>query len=310
MIMDCIDGRALTTKSLLNCPEERQRQFYLELVDILAQLRRLEFPAAGSLMPGPTKGAEPAIVGTFSIPMNELQQEGYPANRLTTASVAEFMNGQFRLLWETYALPTQELERSAAERELFALHTMKDQISKMGLDHHAGEPFILGHMDLRCPNIIVDDDLHIRSIIDWEWSGTVARQFFTPPTWITGDSLDLFRSVLASRKDKSFSHSQLAEEWGPGNDLVLHTVHIFRRPYSLLQTFYPLIYPQLYAEPREKVIARFFTHQENITELEKRLHSSERYTQYLKDHDLFVVDEEAQKLKEWLEKGRELLKGM
>ncbi|KAI1916105.1 hypothetical protein LOZ58_004392 [Ophidiomyces ophidiicola] len=54
-------------------------------------------------------------------------------------------------------------------------------------DNHG--PFILMHGDLRPPNVFVDDNLNIISVIDWEWSHTVPPQMFVPPSWITGQEL-------------------------------------------------------------------------------------------------------------------------
>ncbi|KAI1944149.1 hypothetical protein LOZ12_004268 [Ophidiomyces ophidiicola] len=50
-------------------------------------------------------------------------------------------------------------------------------------------PFILMHKDLRPCNIIVDDNLNIISVLDWEWSHTVPTQLFVPPSWLTRRTL-------------------------------------------------------------------------------------------------------------------------
>lgn len=41
-------------------------------------------------------------------------------------------------------------------------------------------------------------------------------------------------------------------------------------------------------------------------EVQRLLDNSDRYTQYLKDSELFTPDEEAQRVREWLKKAREL----
>jgi hypothetical protein len=55
-------------------------------------------------------------------------------------------------------------------------------------------PFPLRHVDLSGSNIIVDEKLNIKGVLDWEWCQTVPEQLFTPPFWLTG--LDLL-SILS-----------------------------------------------------------------------------------------------------------------
>lgn len=52
--MDCVAGANLDKKLLTTADLEHQRHFYLQLVDILAQLRKLGFPRIGSLVPPST----------------------------------------------------------------------------------------------------------------------------------------------------------------------------------------------------------------------------------------------------------------
>ncbi|EEH18540.2 hypothetical protein PABG_07600 [Paracoccidioides brasiliensis Pb03] len=42
------------------------------------------------------------------------------------------------------------------------------------------------HNDLRSANIIVDNDLIIVSVLEWEWSYTDPVQMFVPPYWLDG----------------------------------------------------------------------------------------------------------------------------
>lgn len=57
----------------------------------------------------------------------------------------------------------------------------------------------LAHLDLRCGNITITEDLRIHSIIDWEFTGTVPRHLFTPPPWITGHDLAAVAAIPHSR---------------------------------------------------------------------------------------------------------------
>lgn len=54
----------------------------------------------------------------------------------------------------------------------------------------------------------------------------------------------------------------------------------------------------LFNRPREQAIVEFFKDKEHKEELEKQLRDSERYTDYLKDKKLFIVDEEAQRIRD------------
>lgn len=76
-MMEHMDGEPLDTK-FLESPIEHQRRFYADFIDVLAQLRGLEFHAAGSLMPRQPGdlSSEPAIISAISIPVNELYTEG------------------------------------------------------------------------------------------------------------------------------------------------------------------------------------------------------------------------------------------
>ena len=331
MVLDYINGRPLTKKMLRDSSEDCRRRFFGEVVDIFAQLRRLEFPRGGSLMPSTilgirarlwafmflreesftpqsTVGLEfgPKIVGAFSMRKNELQVDGYTAARSTATTANEFFREQYHLLQYMWQMPSQELSREEAECEEFALHalSLEEAQKTLGLkSNSSGDSFCLSHPDPRVNNIIVDDELHIRGIIDWEFSVTVPQHAFLPPSWITGyDTGSIapklsseFMNVLSSRKQLSSSHSQLARDWDFRDDFALPMAYIFLDPSDLVLLFYRCIYPRLYNESRDKVVPSFFQRPENKelqVGLVRRLRASERYTQYLKDNNLFDDKEE------------------
>lgn len=303
MILGHIEGQQLVERRLLAGSEEHRRQFYSELIDIFAQLRGLEFSAAGSLMPAQPEGSDsmPVIAAAFSIPINELKIQGCSPPPFLSRSTTEFITQQRRLLRDFFLLPTQSLDQQTAELELFALDSI-DQIPVV-VDHQH-EPFVLSHTDLRWSNIMVDHGLHIVGIIDWEWAGTVPASSFTPPSWITASEhyFAEFRSVLAS-KYASSTRSRLLSEWNCEYTIASRVAEIFRNPHQLVSVFYNFIYPKLFTEPREKVIAQYFRCEQKQLELQRLLQSSERYTKYLRENNLFVDDEEeAQRTSEWIAK--------
>lgn len=123
IVLDYIDGQPLTKKMLRDGSEDCRRQFFGNIVDTFAQLRMLEFPRGGSLMPNATVGTwarfrtfmfpreesftpqstmdlefRPKIVGAFSMRKNKLQVDGYTAPRLTATTAEEFFKEKYRLL--------------------------------------------------------------------------------------------------------------------------------------------------------------------------------------------------------------------
>ncbi|RKU41230.1 hypothetical protein DL546_001236 [Coniochaeta pulveracea] len=123
MILECIDGQPLTKKMLRDASGGCRRQFLGELVDMLAQLRGLEFSCGGSLSPKTTDGiwsqlrkfvfpsgglftpqsspdltSKPKIVGAFSMRKNELQMDGYTTTRSMASSLKDFITEQSHLL--------------------------------------------------------------------------------------------------------------------------------------------------------------------------------------------------------------------
>lgn len=349
MVLDYIDGQPLTKKMLRDSSEDRRRRFLGEVIDMFAQLRGLEFPRGGSLMPNATTGIwdrlrtfmspreeflipqstigldfGPRIVGAFSLRKNELQVDGYRVLRSVATTAKEFCEEQYRLLQSFWEIPSPELDREQAEYTEFALHTitLEEAQKAFGLvADPSGGSFYLAHPDLRAANIIVDDELHVRGVIDWEFSATVPRHAFLPPPWITGYDSRVtgihglsseFTSVLLSRSDLSSSHAQLAHDWAFRDDPTLPMAYIFLDPSDLDLLFYLYIFPKLYSEPRDKVVPDFFQRPENKelqVGLARRLRASEQYTQYLKDNNLLDEEEglQWQAIRDQKEKAAKLL---
>lgn len=323
LILDFIPGQSLDVQALGEDTATRRKHFYSQLIDALAQLRQLEFTAVGSLMLNPDGGSN-TIVGDFlSIPINELRiNHRRPGPLSPLASATSFALRQHQIMSEAYRLPTSELSCETAQLELFALNHLRQLIPDLIDPQGDNGPFVLTHADLSWTNIIVDDDLNIKSIIDWEWAYMVPRQFYMPPSWISGQ--DLPRSVTRAYRHERFLefytvlqamagttriYRQLADEWdlNLGTSLMLPLAEILQHHSSLIRVYYKLTYPHFFQEPRDHVVTQFFQDAEELAgEVERRIDTSERYTQHLKDNGLFVPDEDVRADREWLKKAREL----
>lgn len=310
-------------RMLSKATKEQRMRFYGDLIDILAQLYQLEFSAAGSLMPNAQNGADPTVGGLLSMAANELgrccqDQEGVQ----TFASARQYMDYQYRVLSKTYSLPAEELSRKQAQMELFALDSLEKQIPMLVSSQWSNDSFVLAHMDLRCGNIMVTEDFRILAIIDWEFAGTIPRQLFTPPSWITGHDLDAvvvvphytaypeFLQVLEEKSLTSETCAKLRDDWKSLPDLALPMAQIFRHPSCLIRVYYKFIFPKLYDGEKASVVPEFFERRDIAktlaVEVRHRVEESSRYTQYLKDQGLLVVDQQAQANQEWLAKVEQL----
>ncbi|KAJ4177213.1 hypothetical protein NW759_017454 [Fusarium solani] len=314
MICDFILSQRLQFDDVDNATEEQRTQFLGELVDILVQLRRLEFPTAGSLVPNPVDDSEPIVGGFLGMATNELQRDtGEKKNLVSFSSAEAFMDHQYSILSEYYAVPLANSQQPSIEEHLFVLDSLAEQIPQLLDPQWSNGPSILSHLDLRCSNIIVDQDLHILGIIDWEFSGTVSLQYFTPPLWITGEGrsgvflsfqdaiLQNFEAVLQATSATSESCAQLVREWNWNNKpkLMFPIVQILREPDTLVRVYRRHLCHRFYEGSLQEVVSDFFAHQERAKRLKplvsRRLEASKRYTEYLIVHDLLFTDEDEER---------------
>ncbi len=213
-ILDYISGHSLDLSAFFKDTRERRTHLYAQIIDVLAQLRGLEFPVSGSLYPRASgrnddDDGEPTVGGLLCIEHNELRKMTRWTSALRPAtfhSAADFALYQYRLMREAYQVPIGRWSEAYAQMEEYALHHVKADIldalveSSTGPDGGSDECFVLSHTDLRWYNILVDDDLNIQGVIDWEWAGAIPRALFMPPTWLVGRS-PCYISSKADRKE-------------------------------------------------------------------------------------------------------------
>lgn len=339
MIMEYVPGRQLDTKTWIHTTKAQRRNLYIDLINILTQLRKLEFTTAGSLMPNPSDESNP-IVGPFlSITANEFERSSaMPSTSRVLTSTRQFIDYHCNILSKTLHQPVQELDRRQVKMEIYALESLLKEIPKC-IDLSEPSPsFILAHPDLRCGNILIDDGFHIVAIIDWEFAGTIPLQLFTPPPWITGhdpatmlfvtgvprgDILPEFCTLLREMGNSSSACFQLCQDWGLQQDQatldegflsrVSPIMEILRHPSNLIDVYYPSTFRRLFGSitRRDTVVNDFFEKDENY-ELAQRaellIQNSARYTEYLTRHGLLVDDPRARLIEEFLEKTKHLVR--
>lgn len=328
--MEHVPGTPLDARTWLHTTKPQRENVYTDLASVLTQLRKLEFSTAGSLMPNPDDESNP-IVGPFlSITANEFERNnGSPSSATLLTSTRQFIDYHFNLLSDTYKQPVQELDDKQAKKELFAVDSLLKEIPKH-IDLEQPSPtFILAHPDPRCGNIIIDHDFRIIAVIDWEFTGTVPLQMFAPPPWIMGfgirnmvtginreEIFPEFRTRLIDMAKSSSACAQLCQEWGlqEGHDqghlpLVSPLFYTLRSPCSLMDVYYPYIFPQLFGSKacEETIVDNFFRDDENQAlsqRLELLMRDSNRYTEYLQRNGLLFESEQERIIREFWERDK------
>lgn len=153
IVTDFILGKPLDKKLLIKAKEEHRRKFYSQLIDILAELRKLEFPSIGSLMPAPDGSPQPVVGPILSMSAASLHLSPHP----TLTSAKNYMKYQFSLVSGHFVEAFSDVTVDDIRQELFAIHGM-ERIFDQAIDPQLDKsPFILNHLDLRGANTIVDE---------------------------------------------------------------------------------------------------------------------------------------------------------
>lgn len=301
LITGFIPGEPLDKKLLIKADEEHRRRFYSQLIDILAELRNIEFSAIGSLMPNPDGGSYPIIGHIYSMSAATLKLPPQPVLK----SAKDFMRYHFSLVSGFFFPPVRDYTIEDIQEEVFALHIMESLFPQIIDSKHDQGPFILHHPDLRGANIIVDN-WNIMGIIDWEYISTTPISVCTPPSWITGHDLDKtnekmhaeFRDVLYMKSKTDSMCNRLNIEWyGQANigelqaDMAFYIAHMLRCPTDIIDLFYDAFADELFGKSADDVVTDFF--RRDNASMSRVLYQAEqckRYTQHLKDHGLYETD--------------------
>lgn len=237
LILEFVDGQKLDPRQLKKLTEEQQTNLYTSLADIYIQLRRLEFSSIGCLGSGPAGIQVEKRTISLDINMQELEglepsiiQNSYygPAGRLTSANryVAMLLDISDNAFARGRGSVLDEDEGADA---LYHLHLFRQYARKWVDPLLDQEPFVMVHGDLEPFNLIVNDNMTVISVLDWEWSRVVPRQFFLPPLWlgipdttklaydfVYQDYLKRFHRLLdivRTRELDMYGQALLADEW-------------------------------------------------------------------------------------------------
>lgn len=244
MILEYVEGKHLSQAELHSLSAQDRTRLYTSLADFYVQLRRQEFPRIGRLerKQMATKSGPAGICvreKTASLDMNMMQLEGLDPFSIQNSHHDK--SGQLKsanayskmLLSVGYNAFLKSRNAATAEmgleclynHYLFSKHveTWIDPALDMG-------PFVLVHGDLHLSNLLVDNEMRIVSVLDWEWSRVVPVQYFAPPFWLSDrDTTQLahagaweafrrrhlseFLTILKTQEEERYGRSVLHDEW-------------------------------------------------------------------------------------------------
>lgn len=217
--------------------EEKLAFFYGQIADILLELSKPSFDKIGSL----ARDAEGWNTDNrpLTMNMNELVQLGnfppkmLPRTSFTTASAyyqhlaeTEFMHLAAQ---RNDAVDSDDCRNKYVARTLFCKLAAESRLRNHTTPDSG--PFKLFCDDLRPTNILLDEDMKIAAVIDWEFTYAAPAEFsHSPPWWLLLEMpeewprgvadwtkayqprLETFLRVLESREDASIASGALGHE--------------------------------------------------------------------------------------------------
>ncbi|KPM34283.1 hypothetical protein AK830_g12291 [Neonectria ditissima] len=237
IILEYVEGQKLSYTQLKTLTDEQKTRLYTSLADIHLQLRRLEFPSIGRLTCGPDGFKVSRQATTIDINMQELEglqpskiQAFYSDSNSLLTSANDYVTMLLEIAYNAFVEGRSSVvEDRQGEDALYHLHIFR-QYAEGWINRQLDQgPFVLVHGDLEPFNLIVDDDMNVISLLDWEWSRVVPRQFFKPPLWLKNPDttklaynfvyqdylqrFDQFLAILRIREREKYGNELLSDEW-------------------------------------------------------------------------------------------------
>ncbi|KAI4672360.1 uncharacterized protein J4E78_000861 [Alternaria triticimaculans] len=174
-----------------NLGNPRVLHAYSQIADYLLQIHQLDFNAAGGLRMSSSDqwvASERPVTDNMNILARNILN--YPTEYFPTTSISS-PKAYFEQLADQHLahLHTQRNaveNREDARRCFIARHRLKQSIDQYLLTDTETSPLKLYCWDLRPSNILVDDDLNVKAVLDFEFCNALPAQFaHDPPWWLT-----------------------------------------------------------------------------------------------------------------------------
>ncbi|KAK6385475.1 hypothetical protein LTS17_001043 [Exophiala oligosperma] len=197
LLMDFIEdeeGRMLsTTWDTLSSDSKRMTNFFRDLSRILLSLTRRPLSHIGSLTID-NDGVVSLANRPLSIIIPEAENDSCPPVvncNYTYGTVEPYILDLFKYHDNRIRhQPNSVISRDDAVDQMEALTLMRACLPDFVTPDSRSGPFYVTLTDLHQSNIFVDDDWHIKSIIDLEWVCSRPIGMLRPLLWLTGQAID------------------------------------------------------------------------------------------------------------------------
>jgi hypothetical protein len=237
LILEYVQGQKLSSIQLTAISDEQRRRLYTSLADIYIQLRRLEFPSIGCLAQHQDEFKVSKKTTSIDINMQELEglrpsvvQSSYYTRDNLLTSANDYVAMLLDVMDNAFAEGRSSvLDEEEGRESLYHLHIFRQYAEKWVDPRLARGPFVLIHGDLGPQNLLVNEDLDIVSVLDWEWSRVVPLQFFSPPLWLSNPDttklaypflyreflkrFDQLQAILRIQERQRYGSEMLFDEW-------------------------------------------------------------------------------------------------
>ncbi|KAL8797996.1 MAG: hypothetical protein Q9182_007044 [Xanthomendoza sp. 2 TL-2023] len=188
------DGTMLsTTWQHKRSDENLRKNLFRDLSRIILSIGRVPLPRIGSFTID-DNGVLSLTNRPLSIPLHELENGGIPTSigkQETYTAIEPYTLDlltchENRLRYQPNSI-TNELDARGQMAAITGLRAVLPHFIQRDSRHG---PFTLSLTDLHQSNIYVDEDWHIKHVIDLEWACSIPIQMQTPPFWLTGRGID------------------------------------------------------------------------------------------------------------------------
>jgi hypothetical protein len=176
LILVHVPGKPLSTiwEELEN---PAKRKIYQQLADIAMQLRLQPFDRIGALTLDDrerwTLSNRPLTADLANLQRDGIEIRMTPCYTSALKYFTDYFNHHRRRFLEQ---PNSTDDVSDAREKYAGLSLFETLISQFVNREYNEGPFVLCHGDLHQPNLLIDDDLQIIAVLDWEWSCVLPMQ--------------------------------------------------------------------------------------------------------------------------------------